>query len=51
MESAMSLLSRRRFVAGTAALVAGGALSGRASAQAPSGPFTLDPLPYPAGKN
>ena len=47
----MSLLSRRHLLAGAAALAASGAIGHCAFAQAPTGPFTLDPLPYPAGKN
>ena len=46
----MTILSRRQILAGAAALV-GAAASTRAFAQAPSGPFKLDPLPYPASKN
>lgn len=42
--------SRRQFVAGVAAVGASAAI-GRAYAQAPSGPFKLDPLPYAANKN
>jgi Fe-Mn family superoxide dismutase len=45
----MTILSRRQILAGAAAL--GAAASTRAFAQALSGPFKLDPLPYPAGKN
>ena len=45
----MHSFSRRDLLAGAAASVA---LSSRALAQAPpSGPFRLDPLPYPATKN
>src|SRR5262250_3936865 len=43
-------LSRRGLLAGAGALAAGVSF-GRAFAQAPSGPFKLDPLPYPANKN
>jgi Fe-Mn family superoxide dismutase len=43
-------LHRRSILAGAAALTVSAA-SGRAWAQAPSGPFKLDPLPYPANKN
>ncbi len=48
----MVTLDRRRFLAGTAAMGLS-AIAGRAFAQAPapSGPFKLDPLPYPANKN
>jgi len=46
----MPTLDRRQFLAGAAA-VGGAALAGRAFAQAPTGPFRLDPLPYPANKN
>jgi Fe-Mn family superoxide dismutase len=43
-------LTRRHMLMGAAALGAS-ATSGRAFAQAPAGPFKLDPLPYPANKN
>jgi len=43
-------LNRRHLLVSAGALGAC-ALTGRASAQAPGGPFKLDPLPYPAGKN
>jgi Fe-Mn family superoxide dismutase len=43
-------LNRRHFLAGAAALAAGAAVP-RAFAQAPSGPFKLDPLPYAPAKN
>ncbi len=43
-------LTRRHMLLGAAALGAS-APSGRAFAQAPAGPFKLDPLPYPANKN
>jgi superoxide dismutase, Fe-Mn family len=46
----MSIFNRRSVVLGAAALGAGAAMS-RAYAQAPSGPFKLDPLPYGANKN
>src|ERR671913_1908328 len=46
----MTHLNRRSVLMGAAALGAGAAFS-RAFAQAPSGPFKLDPLPYPANKN
>jgi Fe-Mn family superoxide dismutase len=46
----MSPTSRRRFILGSAAIVAC-SLSSRAHAQPASGPFKLDPLPYPASKN
>src|SRR5918993_472693 len=46
---AMTILSRRQILAGAAAL--GAAASTRAFAQAPSGPFKLDPLPYAPAKN
>ena len=41
----MTYLNRRSLLWGAAALGAGAAM-GRAYAQAPSGPFKLDPLPY-----
>ena len=46
----MTAINRRVVMAG---MIAAGAsvLAGRATAQAPSGPFKLDPLPYPADKN
>jgi superoxide dismutase, Fe-Mn family len=46
----MRLISRRSMMAGVAA---GSALAllVRASAQTPSGPFKLEPLPYPSNKN
>ncbi len=44
------LLSRRHLLAGATALAAGAAVP-RAFAQAQSGPFKLDPLPYAPGKN
>ena len=40
-------LDRRALLAGSAALT----FAGTARAQAPAGPFRLDPLPYPAAKN
>ena len=46
----MAPISRRSMMAGFAAGSAA-ALITRASAQAPSGPFKLEPLPYPANKN
>ncbi len=46
----MTYLNRRSLLWGAAALGAGAAM-GRAYAQAPSGPFKLDPLPYAANKN
>jgi Fe-Mn family superoxide dismutase len=46
----MTHLNRRSVLMGAAALGAGAAFS-QAYAQAPSGPFKLDPLPYPASKN
>jgi Fe-Mn family superoxide dismutase len=46
----MLTINRRSLVAGSAALAASAAYS-RAFAQAPAGPFKLDPLPYAAGKN
>jgi superoxide dismutase, Fe-Mn family len=49
-EGSMPTLDRRRFLAGAAA-VGWSAVAGRAVAQAPAGPFKLDPLPYPANKN
>jgi len=49
----MSMLDRRRFLTGAAAVGLPAAVAGRALAQAPAptGPFRLDPLPYPNGKN
>jgi len=49
----MLTLDRRRFLAGSAAIGLSAATARRAFAQAPapSGPFKLDPLPYPANKN
>ena len=51
----MLATSRRRFIAGLTATAAASAVAsavvGRAYAQAPSGPFTLDPLPYATNKN
>ena len=44
------MLSRRHLLTG-AALLAASAAFPRAWAQAPSGPFKLDPLPYPPCKN
>jgi len=46
----MLTINRRSLVAGSIALAASAACS-RAFAQAPAGPFKLDPLPYAAGKN
>jgi superoxide dismutase, Fe-Mn family len=46
----MRSISRRSMMAGVAAGSAV-ALIVRASAQAPSGPFKLEPLPYPSNKN
>jgi Fe-Mn family superoxide dismutase len=46
----MTILNRRHLLAGAGVLAASATL-GRAYAQAPSGPFKLDPLPYPAAKN
>jgi Fe-Mn family superoxide dismutase len=46
----MVMTNRRRLLAGTAAIGSSFVL-GRALAQAPAGPFKLDPLPYPANKN
>ncbi|HEX2509531.1 MAG TPA: superoxide dismutase [Microvirga sp.] len=46
----MMTLSRRHVLAGASAFAASAAIP-RASAQAPGGPFKLDPLPYPAAKN
>ena len=43
--------NRRQLILGASMLGASLALNGRAFAQAPSGPFKLDPLPYPANKN
>jgi Fe-Mn family superoxide dismutase len=46
----MTTFSRRHMLMGAAALGASASF-GRAYAQAPTGPFKLDPLPYPANKN
>jgi Fe-Mn family superoxide dismutase len=46
----MTALNRRSLLAGIAAAGAGAFVS-RAYAQAPAGPFKLDPLPYAANKN
>jgi Fe-Mn family superoxide dismutase len=46
----MPLVHRRQLLIGAGALAASAAFS-RAYAQAPSGPFKLDPLPYAPGKN
>jgi hypothetical protein len=46
----MLLISRGSMMAGLAAGSAVGLIV-RASAQAPSGPFKLEPLPYPSNKN
>ena len=43
--------SRRHLLLGASMLGASLAMGGRAFAQAPAGPFNLDPLPYPANKN
>ncbi|HEY8382921.1 MAG TPA: superoxide dismutase [Microvirga sp.] len=43
-------LSRRHLLAGATAMAAG-AMAPRAFAQAPAGPFKLDPLPYAPAKN
>ena len=47
----MTILSRRQILAGAAALGTAASMRATAQAQAPSGPFKLDPLPYPAAKN
>ncbi|MDF2811479.1 MAG: superoxide dismutase [Microvirga sp.] len=44
------MISRRMILSGAAALAASAATP-RAFAQAPAGPFKLDPLPYPNSKN
>jgi Fe-Mn family superoxide dismutase len=44
------IMNRRNLLVSAGALGAS-ALVGRAFAQAPAGPFKLDPLPYPANKN
>ena len=45
----MALIDRRSLLSGCAAAVTARILTPCiASAQAPAGPFTLDPLPYPA---
>ena len=46
----MTAISRRHLIAGAAALSAGAFVS-RAFAQASSGPYKLDPLPYAPSKN
>ena len=48
----MNALNRRAVLLGTA-MLGSAAMLGRVRAQssAPAGPFKLDPLPYPAGKN
>jgi Fe-Mn family superoxide dismutase len=43
-------MDRRSLILGSAAVVAASALS-RGYAQSPTGPFKLDPLPYPTSKN
>ncbi len=48
----MLVIDRRSLLSGCAAILAGGALTPRtASAQAPTGPFKLDALPYDPNKN
>ena len=48
----MALIDRRSLLSGCAAVITARILTPCiASAQAPAGPFTLDPLPYPATKN
>src|SRR5262249_2498083 len=46
----MFTTDRRSLILGSAAVVVSSALS-RSHAQAPTGPFKLDPLPYPTSKN
>src|SRR5262245_6491025 len=46
----MFAMDRRSLILGSAAVVVSSALS-RGYAQAPTGPFKLDPLPYPTNKN
>src|SRR6266404_4716997 len=46
----MFTMDRRCLILGSAAVVAASALS-RGYAQSPTGPFKLDPLPYPTSKN
>ena len=46
----MFTMDRRSLILGSAAVVAASALS-RGYAQSPTGPFKLDPLPYPTSKN
>ena len=46
----MFTMDRRSLILGSAAVVASSALS-RGYAQSPTGPFKLDPLPYPTNKN
>jgi len=46
----MFTMDRRSLILGSAAVVAASALS-RGYAQAPTGPYKLDPLPYPTSKN
>jgi Fe-Mn family superoxide dismutase len=50
MEMQMHSLNRRTMIAGSVAIGAA-VLMRSAFAQAPSGPFKLEPLPYPASKN
>jgi Fe-Mn family superoxide dismutase len=52
-EDVMLTLDRRRFLAGMTAVGLSAVAAGPVFAQAPtpSGPFKLDPLPYPANKN
>src|SRR5262249_39052646 len=46
----MFTMDRRSLILGSAAVVVSSALS-RSYAQTPTGPFKLDPLPYPTSKN
>src|SRR2546426_425417 len=46
----MFTTDRRSLILGSAAVVVSSALS-RGYAQAPTGPYKLDPLPYPTSKN
>src|SRR5215471_4780147 len=46
----MFTTDRRSLILGSAAVVVSSALS-RSYAQAPTGPYKLDPLPYPTNKN
>ena len=47
----MTAMNRRALMLGLAATCSATVFVSRAYAQAPAGPFKLDPLPYPANKN